>query len=215
LLLIATFILYNYKKCISVNLLIMNTGLVIAGFPFKILESYLPVFWIVGGLTALSGLLFFIKEKIKKKSRNNKRKKYFFGLAILIIVLVVLLGFFKTQNKEEQEIFVEEDVFKTISTGSTEMGDVLIELTPKFVSNQNMVMNINANTHSVDLSQFDLVKITTLEYDGKIIKPTSVLNLGGHHSSGEIAFKVEKEIKSFKVKIKGIPNIEERIFEWN
>lgn len=68
---------------------------------------------------------------------------------------------------------------------------------------------------SVRLSQFDLKDITTLEYEGKIRKPIKSGRIGGHHSSGAIVFDAEEDISSFTIRIKGIPRVNERIYEWN
>lgn len=105
--------------------------------------------------------------------------------------------------------------FKTFSTGSTDSGDVLIELTPKGMKSGKFEVDISLNTHSVDLGQFDLVKVTSLEYEGKAIKPVSAPELSGHHGSGTMVFDTGKEIKNFKVTIKGIPAVEERVSEWS
>ena len=75
-------------------------------------------------------------------------------------------------------------------------------------------MKIDVNTHIADLSKFDLKQLTTLEYNGKYIKPIDVPNLKGHHSSGILMFNVGDDIKGFIIKIKGIPLVEERIFKW-
>ena len=104
--------------------------------------------------------------------------------------------------------------FKTVSTGSADSGDVLMDLTPKGMENGKFAVDISVNTHSVDLSQFDLMQITTLDYEGKAIKPASAPKLSGHHSSGELIFDTGSEIKNFKITIKGIPAVEERVFEW-
>ncbi len=104
--------------------------------------------------------------------------------------------------------------FKPINTGSTNDGDVSIELTPQKAASNQLRVSIAANTHSVDLSKFDLKKITTLEYNGKIINPISAPTLAGHHANGEFVFGVEGDISSFTIKIKGIPKVEERVFKW-
>ncbi len=104
--------------------------------------------------------------------------------------------------------------FKTVSTGSTDTGDALVDLTPKGMENGKFVVDASINTHSVNLDQFDLTKITLLEYEEKTIKPVSAPKLSGHHSSGTLAFDTGKEIKNFKIIIKGIPAVDERVFEW-
>lgn len=105
--------------------------------------------------------------------------------------------------------------FQSVLSGTTESGDVAIEITPQNIDNGKISFLISANTHSVDLSQFDLKKITFLEYDGNSITPIETPLLEGHHTSGLIVFNIEDNINSFKIKIKGIPKIEERIFSWD
>lgn len=104
--------------------------------------------------------------------------------------------------------------YKSITTGSTSSGDVSVELTPhKMITNQ-LTVDFSINTHSVDLSQFELKQITTLEYNGKTINPTSAPGMSGHHNSGEMIFNVGEKIDSFKITIKGIPAVQVREFKW-
>ena len=102
--------------------------------------------------------------------------------------------------------------FKTISSGSTDTGDVAIDLTPRF-TNGKLFISVAANTHSVDLSQFDLSKLIVLESGGKKYYPSSVPKLSGHHSNGQIIFDVSK-LSSFTIAVSGIPSEQERNFKW-
>lgn len=104
--------------------------------------------------------------------------------------------------------------FDAISTGTMESGDVVLELEPAMKGNGRLVVKFSANTHTVDLSQFDLKVITTLQFDGKEIKPSKSDGLRGHHAFGKIVFDVGEEPKSFKITVVGIPAIEERVYEW-
>ncbi|MBI4447943.1 hypothetical protein HY643_03105 [Candidatus Woesearchaeota archaeon] len=104
--------------------------------------------------------------------------------------------------------------FETKASGNTDEGNVGIDLTPEGVENGQLKVTIAANTHSVDLSQFDLKQITTLEYNGKSIKPSSAPSLSGHHVTDALVFDVGEETKSFTITIKGIPKVEERVFKW-
>ena len=104
--------------------------------------------------------------------------------------------------------------YDTISTGTTDSGDVSVDLTPVEINNGKISVRIDVNTHSVDLNQYDLNKITTLYIDNKTYYPEEAPKLEGHHSSGLIVFNTGKDSSSFSVKIKGIPKVEERVFEW-
>lgn len=104
--------------------------------------------------------------------------------------------------------------FRTISSGSTDPGSAQIDLTPRGISNGRLEVDFAINTHSVDLSQYDLAKATILEHDGRKIFPTAAPKLEGHHSSGTLTFNVGENLNNFKIIIKGVPDIEERVFEW-
>ena len=120
----------------------------------------------------------------------------------------------EVQAKEMTQLVPTQN-FDTKSTGGMGSGDAVVELTPQIKDGTKLLVHFSANTHSVRLGNFDLTKITTLEFDGKILRPVKAGRLGGHHSSSVIVFDIGKEIKSFKIKLHGIPNIQERVYEWN
>jgi hypothetical protein len=134
------------------------------------------------------------------------------GLALILIDFsngqqgIATGGIIDTNNPEQLE---------SIITGDTGPGGVSIKLTPHEPINGKILFDIYVNTHSVDLSQFDLKKITSLKYKDKSISPVSVPSLRGHHSSGEIVFEIDEMPDSFSVIIKDIPKVEERIFTWS
>lgn len=107
--------------------------------------------------------------------------------------------------------------YETITTGTTADGDVEIFLTPSQQGDQLIVAS-TFNTHSVDLGQFNLREIISLNYDGKNILPAETFSLSGHHGSGQIIFKMEDivdTLASFTITITGIPIIPERIYNWS
>ena len=120
-----------------------------------------------------------------------------------------------TENAEASTKSSNRLVFKIQSTGSMEDGDALVDLKPKALKNGRLMVSLSANTHSVDLGQFDLTKITTLEYQGKVFKPAKASRIGGHHARSKIVFDIGEDITSFKIIIKGIPNVQERVYEWH
>ncbi len=149
----------------------------------------------------------------------------FIGIVVLVVVLGVLIGngLFRGQqdidDPSRERILQTAGVdaaqdFKTVLTGTTDSGSVSIALTPLGVIDGLFSVKIAANTHSVSLGQFDLQEITTLEVHGKKIKPVSAPALGGHHVRGTIDFNIQEPMTDFTIKIMGIPNIDERVFEW-
>jgi len=105
-------------------------------------------------------------------------------------------------------------VFDTRSTGTMDPGDVVIDVKPVVTEDGKIRVNLSANTHSIELRQFDLSQITTLEYDGKVLRPVKADRIGGHHARGRIIFETNDNPKSFRIVIRGIPNVQERVYEW-
>jgi len=145
--------------------------------------------------------------------------------AALVVIAGILVysiaGLFANESAAGASIAAENkavpsagNAFEPVLTGTTGQGDVAIELVPKGIQEGKFIVQIEANTHSVNLGQFNLKEITTLEYNGKLLNPESAPALSSHHSSGTLVFGVGEEITSFTIKINGIPKIEERVFEW-
>ncbi len=156
--------------------------------------------------------------------KKNNEKYFLYGLFGLVIILLIFVfsGFTFDTNKTTGKTInsqnsIENDDgsnFKLITSGSTSSGEVAVDLKPHKVRNGQLQVDIGVNTHSVSLEGFDLKEITTLEFDGRSIKPISAPLLSGHHNSGTLIFDVGEEIESFTIKIIGIPKIEERVFTW-
>jgi hypothetical protein len=154
-----------------------------------------------------------------------KLERYFTFFLAFFIGLAMVYLFMKNTDKDAgitTEALASEHQkqaaplsFDTKTTGSLESGDALIELTPAMLGNNRLVVKFSINTHSVSLSSYDLTQLTTLEYGGNKLKPIKATRVGGHHSSGTIVFDTGGDIGSFSIRIKGIPKIEERLYEWN
>ncbi|MBI4441192.1 hypothetical protein HY639_03420 [Candidatus Woesearchaeota archaeon] len=129
----------------------------------------------------------------------------FFG-AILITALIILGYALFPQSPTVPK-------FASKSTGSTDNGDVLVELQPMGVENGQFTISIRVNTHSVDLSSIDLMQQVAFESNGQSVKPTSGLQLSGHHASGKLSFPVAVPAQ-FTVRIRGIPLQQERVYMW-
>ena len=222
-----TLFFYFNRHCISRNIILINSGLLIAGIPFPFLQKFSLFFWIIGGLITFVGIYCAIKENIDGGWRFKMKQEYIMYGLIAVLAVVIIFNVANilfegslpanppTQlNELKSNAGVTETGFKNINTGTTDEGEVSIALKPNKVNEGKLVVSISANTHSVDLTPFDLKELTTLEFDDKKIKPLSAPKLSGHHASGELVFEVGKEITAFTIKIKGIPKVEERVFEW-
>jgi len=145
---------------------------------------------------------------------NKKETLYILGGIVFIIILGIFLISSWKDNLLDGKSIANIGSFLPKSSGTTNNDDVEIVLTPKQVNNGILEVVVNTNTHSVDLSQFDLTQLATLEYNGNEVKPNSAPKLSGHHVSGSLNFKVDNAINKFTIKIQGIPMDKERTFVW-
>lgn len=153
-----------------------------------------------------------------------KLERYFTFFLVVFITLALLYLFVKksgggTDTAEaaasEYQTQTTAQVYEPKTTGSTDSGDALIELTPLAADKGRMVVQFSINTHSVRLSSFDLKEITRIVFHGKEIKPASADRIGGHHSAGSIVFDTGEDIRDFTIRITGIPRIKDRVYEWH
>ena len=204
-----TFYFYKKRKCVSKNLLLLNAGFLIAGIPFAFFEPYAIVLWTIGGAIAVMGIFNFVREK---KPTILKKSLFFLFLLVFLVTLFVLRMNFFNSGSVATTGTMPLDLSKIV-TGTTGFGDVEIAITPLTFKEGKLILELSANTHSVDLRSYGLQELTTLEINGKQIKPTMAPPLQGHHASGKLHFDIEK-VESFTIKIVGIPAVGERIFTW-
>ena len=62
-------IILKYKKRmhLSGKLILFNSGLIIAGVPFRQVQNFNYIFWIVGGILAIFSIGWYIYDKVEKK----------------------------------------------------------------------------------------------------------------------------------------------------
>ena len=111
----------------------------------------------------------------------KKENTLLIGILVLVVggLIYSISGYFNSgiiNTKTIGQTTSDVSGYESITTGSMSSGDVSVELTPhKMVANQ-LAVDYSINTHSVDLSQFNLKQITTLGYNGKTIKQSSALD---------------------------------------
>lgn len=135
------------------------------------------------------------------------------GIIMLLVVSTIAFSFFWNPPYISGAA-VPQGIAEARTTGTTNTGDVEITITPLTINKQQATFQLGVNTHSVDLSKFSLQQQATLEADGKTYKPSSAPKLSGHHTSGNLIFNTNTELKGFKIIIGGIPQINQRIFTW-
>ena len=68
LLLLTVTIILNYKKIMKISnkMLLLNSGLIIAGTPFQQVQTFNYIFWITGGVLVALSIGWYFYEKIRK-----------------------------------------------------------------------------------------------------------------------------------------------------
>jgi hypothetical protein len=102
-----------------------------------------------------------------------------------------------------------------VSTGGLSSGDMTMEVKPVKYKNGRLEVKYYANTHSVSLGRYDLMELSTLEVDGKVYKPVKADRMRGHHAGGRIVFEVPQRPEQFRIVIRDIPKVEERLYAWD
>lgn len=138
------------------------------------------------------------------------------GLGILIIVIGLLFYSIFAMigwDKEKETITPSNDVL--VSLTRTSSGEVSVDLTPTTFENGLLYITISVDTHTINnLNTYNLTENVELLYKGKTYKPVNAPSLQGHHSVGELVFKLEEEPKEFTIIMYQLHDIETREFVW-
>jgi len=138
-------------------------------------------------------------------------KKYVLSLVFLSAIFFISACTNAQNNGVAVEVSLEQESFARKSSEST----VSIDLEPHQYENGVLDIDIYLNTHSVEMSQFDLKKQVKLVINDKEYYPVEAPLLSGHHNSGTLRFEIPEKPDTHKIIITGIPDIEERVFEWS
>lgn len=140
-----------------------------------------------------------------------------------LITTLVLMGTFALAATVQLAEAQQNDLLRT-----SYEGPVSIDLTyqsPEKAS-EAITFEVRLNTHSVDLGQYDLEKLSRLEVDGgEKVEPLGWFNPGGggHHRYGELRFPATRPDGSpvigpvaryIEVVIQGVGGVAERRFRW-
>ena len=102
-----------------------------------------------------------------------------------------------------------------ITTGGLGSGDMTLDIKPVRFRNGRLEVKYSANTHSVNLGNYDLMELSTMEADGKVYRAVQADPMRGHHAKGKIVFEVSEQPDHFRIVIHDIPHVMERSYEWN
>lgn len=155
---------------------------------------------------------------------KNKAKVILLTIVLIIVIAGFIFAVFdgtnsgpSAKNSVTQNTGMTTGGAQSTSKFETKSssGTVSIDLTPQEFDNGLLSVDASFDTHSGDLADYDLQELVRLELGSKLIAPSTVPSLSWHHGSGTFVFNTGgTEQDQFKIVIKGIPDIEERVFEW-
>lgn len=100
-------------------------------------------------------------------------------------------------------------------------GNVTIDIEWIKTESGSLIFEVAMNTHSVDLDQYNLGELATLQDDaGNQYTPVSWdAAPGGHHRSGQLSFPVPDSVSQQKTKyieivIRDVAGIQQRVLKW-
>ena len=67
LLVLTVFLKYKNMMHISDKVILLNSGLIIAGIPFQQFQKFNYIFWSIGGVLVISSIGWYFYDKVKKK----------------------------------------------------------------------------------------------------------------------------------------------------
>ncbi len=208
-----TWYLYRTKGCISSNLLLLNAGLLVMGIPFKALQPFILLFYVVGGALSLSGLVMLLQPLVEAK--KWWKLALFSSLALLVIILLAVGALSKSTFEVKKSVSqIEQNAFDSKISGDFSEGNVVITARPVGFSKGIFSIELFFDTHAVDLSTLDLENNALLVAGGKTLKPISAPRLFGHHSNGKLIFSMDEEPSAFSLIITNVPTIQRRELEW-
>lgn len=92
-------------------------------------------------------------------------------------------------------------------------GTVTLELQPRWADGV-MLLEVSANTHSVDLASLDLAGDVRLVVDEVEYAPVEAGSLSGHHARATLRFEVPNRPASFRLVIQDVPDFPLRLLSW-
>jgi hypothetical protein len=123
-----------------------------------------------------------------------------------LILGVLLMSLTCTRSTQKADMTAAE--YETTSSG-----DIAFRLTPRR-SDGRLILDIQADTHSGDLSELNLKDLVVLRADGRSYRPVESASLTGHHAQGMVTFDVPGSIERFSITIAGVRGMSELTFDW-
>ncbi|MFV1988497.1 MAG: hypothetical protein ACC682_14545 [Gemmatimonadota bacterium] len=104
-------------------------------------------------------------------------------------------------------------VADTTYASQSSAGEVTLDVEPQWAEGK-LVLDLSANTHSVDLSGLDLTALIRLEVGEATLEPSEAGSLDGHHAKASVTFVLEAAPAQFSVVIRDVPDVPVRTLTW-
>lgn len=128
----------------------------------------------------------------------------------LIAILATTVAETATSRVVLAHVLAAQDT--TFATQTSE-GEVTMNLQPRWRDGE-FVIEVEANTHSVDLSAVNLLKQTRLFIGDRELTPSEAGSLTGHHATTTILFTLEERPTTFTIEIRDVPDLPVRRLTW-
>lgn len=92
-------------------------------------------------------------------------------------------------------------------------GQVALDVQPRWEAGA-FIVDLRANTHSVDLSGVDLAASMRVVIGDTAIAPVEAGSLNGHHARASVTFDLPVRPIVFAIEIRNVPDVEVRRLEW-
>jgi hypothetical protein len=95
----------------------------------------------------------------------------------------------------------------------TSEGAITLAVQPRWAEGK-LILEIEANTHTVPLNSLDLAAQLRLIIAGDSIAPDAAGELSGHHGSTTVEFRLESRPAEFTLEVRDVPDVPLRSFTW-
>lgn len=136
----------------------------------------------------------------------------------ITVLTVVLIGMLFSASFGAAFSFLKDKATQVDSQGAVKVAVTYLKPGEADIASQKTAFELSLDTHSVDLSRYDLEAISYLQFDQAEPMSGATWNStgSGHHYKGTLTFSqpVPQGTKSISLHIRGIDNIENRSFTW-
>ncbi|MBI4148634.1 hypothetical protein HY490_05060 [Candidatus Woesearchaeota archaeon] len=99
-----TGVLAMRHACVSRKLLLANFGLIVAGTPFRAVQPYQLLVWIVGGGIVLTSIVLAVGKGMKTKKQKTTVATWILGTAVVVVLGLVIFNTYTLVNLNSAKV---------------------------------------------------------------------------------------------------------------